>query len=171
MRSANFTRKAILCMVPAFSLLVSCSKSKPLTFADLDRNLNIESLCQTPVSGDLAKASSSITQKNQKSALFTDLPQDQGALETCSPGSFQFNGNQVTREMNLQYKRSWLTVSLLYYVDAENSTALLDSIKIGSPQALAAGQELPPDQEARRMGAFVDKLDKQAAAKSSAAPR
>ncbi len=92
-----------------------------------------------------------------KSPLFTDLPSDQGALQSCkSSRSVSLVRNKLSKDIYLGYPKSRLTVSLQYSTGFFSPT--LQFIKIGKIEQLSPNLS-PPGETTRRVSEFIEKLN------------
>lgn len=170
-------RRTILLLLAAASL-AGCQEQ--LTFGDLDRKLGVGGLCAALLKGDPAAAAvplepaagvkpsipglarALLGHKDEPfrdvppGRIFDGLPKDQGSIESCVPGNFTMSGDEITKEMYLEYPRSRQTVTLRYLAA---TSPKLKSFAIGGIEARVPGQA-PPDAEARRVARFVENLDR-----------
>lgn len=150
------------------------------TFADLDRELNVESLCSNLLKGNYAAASAPIQRKADsrkltfasvinwlarevkspyvdipRSQLFQELPKDQGAITACRGGGLTLTGSDILKPLYIQYARSRLTVMLRF---EDPAAPKLQYIQIGGIEKLSPEQEAP-DAFEQRVSGFMKTLD------------
>jgi len=144
--------------------------------------LRVDKLCSNLLKGDYIAASKPIARKTAKrkfslantilwlakrekspfihipkSPLFTDLPSDQGALQSCkSSRSVSLVRNKLSKDIYLGYPKSRLTVSLQYSTGFFSPT--LQFIKIGKIEQLSPNLS-PPGETTRRVSEFIEKLN------------
>jgi hypothetical protein len=142
----------------------------------------IEEICSNLLKGDYAAASIPIARKTtkrklniaktilwlakrenspfieiQKSQFFTELPSDQGPLQSCNkPRGVSMVRDKFFADIFLGYPQSRLTVSLQYSTSWLSPT--LELIKIGKIEPLTPGIA-PVDETTRTMEEFIGKLD------------
>ena len=159
--------------------LAGCGRQ--MTFGELDKELGAERICADLLKGDYAAASEPIRRKTPgrkltfssvitwlarqartpyveipASRLFRELPADQGALKTCRvKDGFTLTGEQMLKQIYLEYPRSRLSVMLRY---SGPSSPRLDFIEISGVEKTFAGQEAP-DAFEKRMSEFNRTLD------------
>ncbi|MCX5794296.1 MAG: hypothetical protein NTY77_02215 [Elusimicrobia bacterium] len=170
-------RHCILILLSAASLS-GCQEQ--MTFGDLDRKLGVGELCAALRKGDPAAAAVPLEPApgirpsipglaqallGHKDEPFRDvaplrifeaLPRDQGPIESCAPGNFTMSGDEITKEMYLEYPRSRQTITLRYRAA---TSPRLKSFVVGGMESRSPGQA-PPDAEAKRVARFVENLDR-----------
>ena len=147
-----------------------------------DKVLRRDEICENLLKGDFAAASGPIARKTvtrefrvadtitwlakrggapfveiPRSQLFSELPSDQGPLQSCRPqGTVTLTGDQLYTSMYLGYSKSRLTVTLRYSTGWFSPT--LERIEIGKPEPVVPDMP-PPDETDQKMSQFMKKLD------------
>ncbi|MCX5785917.1 MAG: hypothetical protein NTX59_09530 [Elusimicrobia bacterium] len=148
----------------------------------LDKALRRDEICANLLKGDFAAASKPIARKTvtrefriadtitwlakkggtpfveiPRSQLFTELPSDQGPLQSCRPqGAVTLTGDQLYTSIYLGYRKSRLSVTLRYSTGWFSPT--LERIEIAKPEPVVPDMP-PPDATDQKMSQFIKKLD------------